>query len=148
MLSPNVPQATIQHNTWTVAVLPLHTGTLELTERLDLAFFCAAMAACADLVAIAMAIAYTHGLGRTPAFGLTAAEVVSVLMFACNCWQHAMTCFVVLESAYQAKSWLAVVVAHDCNAGKAVTCSGSCGSDCSIACLKNDSQLAVVVDCC
>lgn len=120
-----------------------------MTERLDLAFFCAAVAACADLVAIAMAIAYAHGLGRTSGIAQDAAEVVSVLMFACNCWQHAMTCFVVLESSYQAKSWRALIAAHDdCIAGKMVTCSGSYGFDCSIACCEHDAQLAAMVGRC
>lgn len=78
-----------------------------MTEQVDLAFACAAVAACVDLLAI---VTCSIVCARTTSS--IGPEAVDMLLLACACWQHAMTSFVVLQSAYQVKEWLAAINAR------------------------------------
>lgn len=69
-----------------------------MNDQIDLAAACATAAACVDLLAMAMAVAWVWFAAGDSAAGLGAPEVMPLLMFACNCWQHGVASVAVMQS--------------------------------------------------
>jgi hypothetical protein len=68
-----------------------------VADQIDLAAACATAAGCIDLLAMAMAVAWVWASTNAAAVGLAAPDVMPLLMFACNCWQHGVASVAVMQ---------------------------------------------------
>lgn len=73
-------------------------GTFCIVDQIDLAAACATAAGCIDLLAMAMAVAWVWASANMYTTGLSAPEIMPLLMFACNCWQHGVASVAVMQT--------------------------------------------------
>lgn len=76
----------------------LHAGTFAVADQIDLAAACATAAGCIDLLAMGMSVAWVWAALNMSSSGLATPEVVPLLMFACNCWQHGVASVAVMQT--------------------------------------------------
>lgn len=69
-----------------------------MSDQIDLAAACATAAGCIDLLAMAMAVAWVWAAGNMTMDSLSTPEVMPLLMFACNCWQHGVASVAVMQT--------------------------------------------------
>jgi hypothetical protein len=74
------------------------SGTFCIVDQIDLAAACATAAGCIDLLAMAMAVAWVWASANVTTTGLGAPEIMPLLMFACNCWQHGVASVAVMQT--------------------------------------------------
>jgi hypothetical protein len=67
-------------------------------DQIDTAAGCATAAACIDLLAMALAVAWVWTAYNMPEAGFSTTDIMPLLLFACNCWQHGVVSVAVMQS--------------------------------------------------
>jgi hypothetical protein len=80
------------------SIPPDYAGTFSVIDQIDLAAACATAAGCIDLLAMAMAVAWVWASANGAATGLATTDIMPLLMFACNCWQHGVASVAVMQT--------------------------------------------------
>ena len=73
-------------------------GTFAVYDQIDLAAACATAAGCIDLLCMAMAVAWVWAATSMPNAGIATPDIMPLLMFACNCWQHGVASVAIMQT--------------------------------------------------